>query len=213
VAREAGKDRDLRHCKILSELFVSPTIRTGNLKATKRSACPPPGPWPLAPGPSMDFDVQRCSRRCAVSGRELQPGELFYSALIPSGATVVRQDYSLEAWQGPPAEALGWWKSQIPTAETKKTQWAPNDVMLELFDELAGQPDRSDLRYVLTLLLIRRRVFRLEETERDSSGRQTLLVYCPRRQTDYKVPVAMPDGLRAQQIQQSLAQLLFRAAA
>jgi hypothetical protein len=111
----------------------------------------------------------------------------------------VRQDYSIEAWQAPPAEALGWWKSQIPTAETKKTQWAPNDVMLELFDELAGQPDRSDLRYVLTLLLIRRRVFRLEETERDSSGRQTLLVYCPRRQTDYKVPVAMPDGLRAQQ--------------
>ena len=113
----------------------------------------------------MDFDVQRCSRRCAVTGRELQPGEWFYSALIPSGASVVRQDYSIEAWQGPPAEALGWWKSQIPTAETKKTQWAPNDVMLELFDELAGQPDRSDLRYVLTLLLIRRRVFRLEETE------------------------------------------------
>ena len=180
----------------------------------KWCACLLPRPLTSDPRPlALDFDVQRCSRRCAVTGRELQPGESFYSALIPSGATVVRHDFSLEAWQGPPAEALGWWKSQIPTAETKKTQWAPNDVMLELFDELAGQPDRSDLRYMLTLLLIRRRVFRLEETERDSSGRQTLLVYCPRRQTDYKVPVAMPDGLRAQQIQQSLAQLLFRAAA
>jgi hypothetical protein len=138
---------------------------------------------------------------------------MFYSALIPSGASVVRQDYSLEAWPGPPAEALGWWKSQLPTAETNKTQWAPNDVMLELFDELTGQADRADLRYVLTLLLIRRRVFRLEDTERGASGLQTLLVYCPRRQADYKVTVSMPDGLRAQQIQQSLAQLLFRAAA
>jgi hypothetical protein len=161
----------------------------------------------------LEFDVQRCSRRCTVTGRELRPGETFYSALIPSGASVVRQDYSLEAWQGPPAEALGWWKSQLPTAEMKKTQWAPNDVMLELFDELDGRPDRSDLRYVLTLLLIRRRVFRLEDTEQDAAGRQTLLVYCPRRQADYKISVVMPDGQRAQQIQQSLAQLLFRAAA
>jgi hypothetical protein len=138
---------------------------------------------------------------------------MFYSALIPSGANVVRQDYSLEAWPGPPADALGWWKSQIPTSETKKTQWAPNDVMLELFDELTGQADRADLRYVLALLLIRRRVFRLEDTEQEQGGRQTLLVYCPRRQADYKVLVSMPDGLRAQQIQQSLAQLLFRPAA
>jgi hypothetical protein len=161
----------------------------------------------------MDFDVQRCSRRCTVTDRELRPGESFYSALIPSGASVVRHDYSLEAWQGPPAEALGWWKSQLPTAEANKTQWAPNDVMLDLFDELGGQADRADLRYVLTLLLIRRRVFRLEDTEQDTNGRQTLLVYCPRRQSDYKVHVSMPDGVRAQQIQQSLAQLLFRPAA
>ncbi len=138
---------------------------------------------------------------------------MFYSALVPSGASVVRQDYSLEAWPGPPADALGWWKAQLPTAETNKTQWAPNDVMLELFDELTGQADRADLRYVLTLLLIRRRVFRLEDTEQGASGLQTLLVYCPRRQADYKVTVSMPDGLRAQQIQQSLAQLLFRPAA
>ena len=38
----------------------------------------------------------------------------------------------------------------------------PNDVMLELFDQWDGQPDKEDLRYVLTLLLIRRRVLRLE---------------------------------------------------
>lgn len=138
---------------------------------------------------------------------------MYYSALIASGATVERRDYSSEAWSGPPDEALGWWKSQVPTAETKKAAWAPNDVMLELFDELAEAADRADMRYVLALLLIRRRVLRLEETERDNQGREALLVYCPRRQTDYRVPVVMPDGERAEQIQQTLGQLLFREAA
>jgi hypothetical protein len=161
----------------------------------------------------VDFDVQRCSRRCAVNGRELAPGETYFSALIPAGAQVERRDYSSEAWTGPPDQALGWWKSQVPTTETKKATWAPNDVMLELFDELSDTPDRADMRYVLGLLLIRRRVLRLEETDRDQQGRETLLVYCPRRQTDYRVPVVMPDGERAKQIQQTLGQLLFREAA
>ena len=161
----------------------------------------------------MDFDLQRPSRQCTVTGREFAPGETFYSALIPAGATVLRQDYSAEAWQGPPDDALGWWKSQVPAAEVKKNQWVPNDAMLELFEELTDQPERADVRYVLALLLIRRRVLRLEETEKPAQGPETLLVYCPRRETDYKVPVVMPDGQRAAQIQQTLAQLLFREAA
>jgi hypothetical protein len=161
----------------------------------------------------MDYEVQRCSRRCATTGRDLAPGEAFYSALFTSGSQVVRQDYSAEAWQGPPAEALGWWKSQIPIADTNKAHWAPNDVILRLFDEMADQPDRADMRYVLTLLLIRRRVLRLEDTLRDEPHRETLLVYCPRRQSEYKVPVNMPSEARIQEIQQNLARLLVSDAA
>ena len=42
--------------------------------------------------------------------------------------------------------------------------------MLQFWDELADQPDKQDMRYVLTLLLIRRRVFRLEEEKSDDTG-------------------------------------------
>lgn len=161
----------------------------------------------------MDFEVQRFTRRCVVTERELAPGETFYSALIPAGAHVERHDYSSEAWPGPPEESLGWWKSQVPTAETKKPQWAPNDVMLDFFERLAETPERGDMRYVLALLLIRRRVLRLEDTDKNEHGHETLLVYCPRRETDFRVPVIMPDAARTQQIQQELAELLFRKAA
>ncbi len=85
--------------------------------------------------------------------------------------------------------------------------------MLQLFDELAEQPHRADMHYVLALLLVRRRVLRLEETERDDPARETLLLYCPRRQTEYKVPVVAPDDARADEIQQDLARLLLSDAA
>lgn len=157
----------------------------------------------------MDFEVQRCTRVCAASGRQLEPGETFYSALVVHGADVERLDYAKEAWQGPPEEALGWWKSQMPARDARRMHWAPNDVMLHLLEELAQQPEAADLRYVLALLLIRRRVLRLEETEMDAGESEVLVVYCPRTDETYRVPVAAPTPERTQQIQEELAKLLF----
>ena len=53
-------------------------------------------------------------------------------------------------------------KRAFPSRAAKKVKLAPNDVLLELFDELADRPEQQDLRYVLTLLLVRRRVLRFD---------------------------------------------------
>jgi hypothetical protein len=157
----------------------------------------------------IDYEVQRCTRHCAVTGRELQPGETFYSTLSAAGAQVVRRDYSQESWQGPPAGVLGWWKSHMPERDAKKMHWAPNDVMLDLLETLESQPDKQDLRYVLALLLIRRRVVRLEDTERDELSHEVSVLYCPRREATYRVATVMPSEQRTVEIQEELAQLLF----
>ncbi len=157
----------------------------------------------------VDFDLQHNTRHCAASGRELRPGELFYTVLRKAGATVERLDYGAEAWTGPPEVCLAWWKSQLPAAiDNKKPQWAPNDVLLNLFETLAEQPEQADLRYVLTLLLIRRRLLRLEESQRDEQGIEQLTVYCPRNETQYHLPAIVPDEARVQAIQAELGKLL-----
>ena len=155
----------------------------------------------------MDYEVQHSSRCCHTTGREFAAGETYYSVLVAEGAKLNRYDYAAEAWQGPPAEAVGWWKSQIPDRTTARKHWAPNDVMLNFWDELAEQPEKQDMRYVLTLLLIRRRVFRLEEEKRDG-GRELLVVYCPRREATYEVLAVAPEPPRIDQIQEELAALL-----
>jgi hypothetical protein len=156
----------------------------------------------------MDYEVQHCTRHCRRSGREFSPGEAFYSVLVAEGAELKRYDYSAEMWEGPPKDAIGWWKSQIPDRNAQQKHWAPNDVMLQFFDELAEQPEKQDIRYVLGLLLVRRRVMRLEESQEDEQGREVMVLYCPRRETTYKVPVVMPDQSRIDEIQEELAQLL-----
>lgn len=156
----------------------------------------------------MDYDVQRSSRHCTATGKEFAPGETYYTVLMAEGADLKRYDYAAEAWQGPPEAAVGWWKTQVPDRTTAKKRWAPNDVMLDFWDELAGQPEKQDMRYVLTLLLIRRRVFRLEEEKRDGEGREVLAVYCPRRESSYEVLAVLPEQARIDQIQEELAALL-----
>src|SRR5207249_845826 len=94
--------------------------------------------------PMIDYEIQRCTRHCGVTGRELQPGETFYSTLTSEGAQVIRHDYSREAWQGPPSGVLGWWKSRMPERDAKKLHWAPNDVMLELLETLESRHDKQD---------------------------------------------------------------------
>lgn len=157
----------------------------------------------------MDYEVQRCTRHCATTGRELQPGEAFFSTLVAEGASLVRHDYGCESWTGPPDGVVGWWKSRMPEATTKKAQLAPNDVILQLFDQLAEQPDKADMRYVLALLLVRRRVARAEDSETDDEGREWMVMYCPRREATLKTLVAMPSEARAAEIQDELARLLY----
>jgi hypothetical protein len=156
----------------------------------------------------MDYEIDRFSRHCAATGRELTPGEWYFSVLLDRGAGAERIDYSAEAWQGPPADCLGWWKSQIPEPKATRKQWAPNDVMLHFFDELEEQPDKQDMRYVLSLLLVRRRVMRVEEETKDELGREAVVLYCPRRDATYTIAVVAPGPDRADEIQRELAALL-----
>jgi hypothetical protein len=170
----------------------------------------------------LDFEVQRSTRRCAATDRALAPGETCYSLLKVEGADVVRKDYCKEAWTTPPESAFGWWKTRIPEPTAKKVKLAPNEVLLQLFDEMADRHEQQDLRYVLTLLLIRRRVLRIDlpgdalivETNREGSrpAAETMRVYCPKRDATYEVPVAMPDEARIEQIQQRLSELLAAGA-
>jgi hypothetical protein len=97
----------------------------------------------------------------------------------------------------------------VPGKMTKRIHWAPNDVMLDLLEQLADDAEHRDMRYILALLLVRRRVCRLEENRRDEQGREMLVLFCPRREREYEVVVATPTEERTKDIQDELARLLF----
>jgi hypothetical protein len=60
---------------------------------------------------------------------------------------------------------------------------------------------------------VRRRVLRLEDTERDGDGHEIMVLYCPRTSQEYRILVAPPDDARAQEVQERLSRLLYADAA
>ena len=117
----------------------------------------------------VEHNIQRFSRKCSVSGREIGAGEVYYSSLTETPTGIQRLDYSREAWSGPPEECVGWWKSRLPTPTQTKIRWAPDGVLLAYFENLLVT-QRWDVLNVLVLALTRRRIMTAEYPKAGSAG-------------------------------------------
>ena len=81
-------------------------------------------------------------------------------------------------------------------------------MLLNLFAALAGVVDEADLRYVLGLLLVRKKLLQLTGSLRDDSGNETL-VLSDTQQKRHELRVARPTDERIEAIQQRLSELVY----
>jgi len=115
---------------------------------------------PMAPR----WDVERTSGVCAQTGETIQEGEAFYSVLFEEGDSFRRADYSLAAWDGPPQGAYCHYKTRMAVKERRKKTFVDNEMLRAFFLRLADEQDpaRVRFRFVIALILMRKRVLRYE---------------------------------------------------
>src|SRR4029079_1923924 len=123
-----------------------------------------------------NYEIHGPARTCAASGRELRPGDKVFSVLWEEADRFVRKDYAAEAWPGPPNRAIAWWVGQIPETGRHAKPTINDDLLVDCFEHLADTTHASKLRfrYVVALLLMRRKRFRFEDAR--SQGEQETLV-------------------------------------
>lgn len=129
----------------------------------------------------IDYQIQPSTRRCSATGREIQPGERYYSVLLEEGGKLVRKDFSVEAWQGAPQGAFSFWMGRLASPRDKRRPPIDDEMLMECFERLEGQlePGRLRFRYVVALLLMRRRRLRFQETQQDGPD-EVLYMRCTR---------------------------------
>ena len=123
--------------------------------------------------PSGGYDVPRPAGVCAVSGRAITPGEKFIAAVRETPTGLERIDVSPEAWPGfDHGRLLGFWQTVMPQPEQKaKKLFVDDDVLCTLFERLAdtSEPAKINFRFVLGLILMRKRMLIYETTRHEQT--------------------------------------------
>jgi hypothetical protein len=117
----------------------------------------------------MDYQLKSIGRTCTASGEELPPGAVCYSVLLEENGRLTRQDYSAAGWNGPPENAIGYWRTSVPEANPDKPKPLDAESLLQSFEQLSedANPAREKLRFVMALLLVQKRRLKLDGSRRD----------------------------------------------
>lgn len=121
-------------------------------------------------GMKQEWQLDAPKGRCAVTNRLLAEGEEFYSVIFADDTVeggFRRVDYSLEAWQGVPEGAFCHFRTQVPAKEKRRRLLVDNDILVNFFQRLGEetQAHRNAFRFVLALILMRKRILRYEGSE------------------------------------------------
>jgi hypothetical protein len=157
----------------------------------------------------LDYQLQRCTRRCAVSGQPLAPGARFYSAVLQQGDQLLRIDVGHSQWQGPPVGAIGWWQGEMPKTVATRREPTPNSVLLDRLEELLESPEQLALASLLALLLWRRRVLQMEPSAAPDPD-ATMHLFCPADGRRFVVAAPPESNDAVDALKEGLQSLLFR---
>ena len=137
---------------------------------------------------AQQWQVETSTGKCVATGRHLEEGEEFYTVLFEEGETFRRADYSMEGWQGPPEGAYCHFKTRVPIKEKRKKLLVDNEVLIGFFHRLVDEtePVRVQFRFVLALILMRKRLLKYDGSSREDS-RETWQMTLTRDHSTHRV--------------------------
>jgi hypothetical protein len=124
------------------------------------------------------WHIRSRARACAATERPFEDGEAIVTALFPDpeSSGYLRKDFALEAWQArgdDDEKPFSFWKAAFhvtpvdekPNAFKKES---PEDLLRRLVDE--EEDHTENVRYILAVMLERKKVLRETDTQRTPSG-------------------------------------------
>ena len=120
------------------------------------------------------WQVDRPGGKCVVCGRAIVPGDPYVAALRATAEGFERLDADGACWdQVDRTDLIGDWRAVMPAAGEKPRRFVDDPLLLEMFHRLAdaAEPARLNFRFVLGLLLMRKRLLTYLDS-RTEEGRE-----------------------------------------
>ncbi|MCK5000156.1 MAG: hypothetical protein KAS23_11490 [Anaerohalosphaera sp.] len=152
-----------------------------------------------------EWEIKRALGQCSGTGEEFQVGQEYFAALVDTAEGFERRDYSIEYWEREKPETYCFWKTKMEDPQQKKKMFIDDDMLMAFFERLAEETDQDKInfRFVLTLILMRKRKLKYNSSRIvDSREIWTLKVAGEKRTVDVINP-----HLNEEQIEQLSSQM------
>ena len=125
---------------------------------------------PVKPAIPGGYDTGRPHGLCAVCGGVIAPDEKFMACLRETSIGFERADCMTACWDKlDRATVIAFWKTTMPRPEARRKVFVDDEVLAALFERLAEvtEPSKLNFRFVLGLILMRKRLLVYEGSRKD----------------------------------------------
>jgi len=125
---------------------------------------------------AKDYNITRSAGTCLACGRDFQPGDEFVATVREGEEELLREDFCPPCWDGrgddKTGELLGHWRAAVPKPEEKKRRFVDDELIIGFFERLEGadEPAKVNFRFVLALVLMRKKLLIYERSAANADG-------------------------------------------
>lgn len=123
-----------------------------------------------------EWSIQSRGDRCAATGEPFKEDEYFYTVLYDEVAGFRREDLSEAAFRDRPEDApapFSFWRTKyeppVPGTPEALGKQTAEDLLRRYMEE--DEPELANARFILALMLERKRILKEVETKHDDQGR------------------------------------------
>ena len=151
----------------------------------------------------MEWNIGKNAKKCLSCDRGFIENDEFFSALLDKGDAFIREDFCPDCWDQSDKETVySFWRSKVAGGKEPPKTKINIDVIFDLFIKLedAGDEEMSklNLRFVLALYLMRKKILKLKSTKVVENS-EILIFKAPDGKSDFEL---LNPNLDADQIEQ-----------
>jgi hypothetical protein len=163
---------------------------------------------------AKEYNFSKTSGQCAACQNTMVCDQEFMATIREQDEEILREDYCLPCWQANPQDArpgvLAVWHSHVHKPEEKKKLFVDDELLINFFQRLEGsdQASKINFRFVLALVLMRKRLLVYDRMEKKPDGLEVWQMHFKGNDQSHEVIDPHMDEEKIAEASGSLGQIL-----
>jgi hypothetical protein len=152
-----------------------------------------------------DWEINKPLEQCCGTERKIEYGEEYFAALVETEEGLQRRDFCSEYWESRKPDVFCYWRTRLPEPGQKKQLFVDDHMLMTFFERLEKETEQEKInfRFVLALILMRKRILKYDETKNADDQE----IWCLKVVGDKQIVEVINPHLDDDQIEQLSSQI------